>query len=84
MNPVLPIKLFFLYVLSLIFLQHDGDLFTLEMSEDKLNQLPDGMWKKLAVVCVVVFALSIPKFIKLLISLPQFQITGRRSEFLCY
>lgn len=28
--------------------KHDGDLFTLEVSEDKLAQLPAGMWRKLA------------------------------------
>lgn len=39
-----------LHVVS-IFLQHEDDLFLLEMSEDKLNHLPDGVWKKLAIVC---------------------------------
>lgn len=67
MNPVLPHKIIFLIHFSLVFLQHDGDLFTLEVCEDKLNQLPAGMWRKLTAVCDVVFALSIPKFNKIIL-----------------
>lgn len=72
----------------MVSVQHCGDLFILETSEEKRTELPDAVWKKLTIVCGIISYSRFPNFESLRIqyhlfdNLSWLQITGREEQFL--